>query len=131
MTDPNPQHLDGNLKSLNALFQSLRGGAMMVDLAEALTSVVAAVSDTGKKGTLTLEIEVKPATTNKNNALVFADEIKIKFPKPERDQTIMFANANMVLSRRDSSQPNLIVDNDVQRGDVRDFPFAPDGDGDN
>ncbi len=131
MTDHNPKPvLDGNLKSLNALFQSLRGGTMMVDMADALTSAVAAVRDTGKKAVLTLEIVVAPATNTKNNALVFSDDIKVKFPKPDRDQTIMFANDNLVLSRRDSSQPNLIVDNDeLVRGDVRVFtPAAPGSD---
>ncbi len=34
----------------------------------------------------------------------------------------MFANDQMVLSRRDSSQPNLVVNNDgPERGDLVDF----------
>lgn len=124
MTESSPKPaLDNNLKSLNTLLQSLRSGAMLVDLADALTSVVASVRETGKKAKLTLDITVAPATNTRNNALVFTDEILTKYPKPDRDQTIMFANDQLVLSRRDSSQPNLIVDNDSPaRGDVRDFP---------
>lgn len=94
--------------------QELQAGATLTDLHHALKELVGEVRSIGKKGTLSLTITVAP---KQNSAqLVISDEIKVAAPKPDRDITILFADDNNYLSRRDPRQPRLAgVDADVRQ----------------
>lgn len=96
---------------MNRLFLNtvaeLREGASVDELGESLQKLVAAVRASGRKGTLTYKIEIKPAAKGSSNALNIEDVITIKEPQAERGSTFLFAAEDNTLSRRDPRQPEL------------------------
>lgn len=97
----------------------LQGGATVADLNQALQALVGDVRSIGKPGTLTLTLKVSPKASG--SQLIISDEIKLAPPKPDREITIMFADDNNHLTRRDPRQPKL---DGLQSADVRSFPIA-------
>ena len=82
-----------------------RNGASHNDLSEALQALVAAVAAEGKSGTLTYTIAVKP--TDKGEALIVTDAIKVTAPKSSRAGSIFYADADNNLVREDPRQSRL------------------------
>lgn len=74
------------------------------ELSEGLRDLVARVQDTGKKGTLTLTVEIAPMPKG-GGELVVSDSIKLKLPEHERNASIFFADKDNNLRRED---PNAI-----------------------
>jgi hypothetical protein len=129
LTQPNiPQEvdpsalLDAKLKSLSTLLGSLRDGMTRVELAEAVHELVSAVRDTGKKASLTLKLTVAPATNISNDhTLIVTDDIAVTYPKRDKSSTILFADEDNQLTRRDPRQPRLAFEQQNTRG-VSPFP---------
>lgn len=95
--------------------RELQAGQTLNDLHHNLVSLVGDVRSLGKPGTLTLTIKVTPKANSQQ--LVISDDVKVAPPKPERDITILFADDNNRLSRRDPRQPRL----SGVEGEVRPF----------
>lgn len=91
-----------------AALKELRHGAAIVDLSDALTELVQAVRLTGRKGSLLLTLTVAPAAKGEINALLLQDDLKIKAPRSERGATILFADNDGMLTRKDPRQPELL-----------------------
>lgn len=89
--------------SLQTLAQ-LRKGNFVADLDTELAALVDAVRSTGRKGRLTIAIEIEPASKGEETALSISDAISVKTPQPSRGSTLMFATADGQLSRRDPRQ---------------------------
>jgi hypothetical protein len=83
-----------------------RNGASHDELSDALQELVAAVTEEGKAGTLTLKITVKPANAGQG-ALLVVDEIKTAPPKTTKSGSIFFASPDNNLVREDPRQPKL------------------------
>lgn len=84
-----------------------RSGTLLYDLGEAMADVIATVRQTGKPGSLTLKLSVRPAQKGGGAYLNISDEIKVTKPKPETAETLMYAHEDGRLSRRDPRQPAL------------------------
>jgi hypothetical protein len=89
--------------SLRTLGQ-LRRGQFVTDLDAELAALVDAVRDTGRKGRLTIALEIQPAGKGDNITLRVTDSINCKPPQPETGDTLMFATADGQLSRQDPRQ---------------------------
>lgn len=76
------------------------------DLTTGLAEVVAAVKDTGKKGTITLTITVAPLDKN-GNALTVTDAIKKVVPQHDRRKSIFYADDAGNLTKDDPMQPTF------------------------
>lgn len=86
--------------------RDIRGGLMVDELTEELAAVVNAVLATGKKGTVTLKLNIDPAS--KGDAVVtIIDEIKSTIPKEKKAGTLMFALPSGSLQRQDPRQTEL------------------------
>jgi hypothetical protein len=81
-------------------------GRSVAEASEKLQELVAAVTDTGKPGTLNIKIAVKPAGRN-SDALVVTDEVTTKAPKLNRPESIFFADSDHNLVRTDPNQPSM------------------------
>lgn len=96
-----------------------RSGSTHDELSDALNALVAAVTDEGKAGKLTLTIAIKPAGRD-SGALEVAAEIKAAPPKPAPGVAIFFATPENNLVRQDPRQAALelreIGPANVQRG---------------
>lgn len=76
------------------------------ELSEGLWDLVARVTETGKKGTLTLVVTVE-TDKKAGNVLIVSDEIKLKLPEHDRPGAIYWADRNGNLARNDPRQPEL------------------------
>ena len=85
----------------------LRRGVFIDDLEREMAALVDAVRDTGRKGTITVKIDIGLASKGDAMTLKIGDSISVKAPQPERGDTIMYATADGRLSRRDPRQMDL------------------------
>jgi hypothetical protein len=87
--------------------RDLRGGAADTDASTALAELVQAVRETGRSGSVVIELKLKPVTANDGSQLIVEDVIKVKKPVPQRGNTVLFTTAENDLSRRDPRQPEF------------------------
>lgn len=88
--------------------QDLRDGRAHSELSAGLAELLAAVKDTGKGGSLTLQVKVKPATRGKDmDKVVILDNVKVDLPKPERGEDFFFVTDDNELSRKHPRQQSL------------------------
>ena len=80
-----------------------RNGGSGAELSEKLQALTLAVQQTGKTGSITYKIIVKPS----GNALVVTDQITAKIPEAPRDAAVFFATEEGVLQREDPNQRKL------------------------
>lgn len=85
----------------------LRRGLFVEDLDRELAALVDAVRDTGRRGAVTIRLEVGLASKGDDMALKIGDSIKVATPQPERGDTIMYAAGDGRLSRRDPRQIDI------------------------
>jgi hypothetical protein len=95
---------DRTIKPFGAVLQELDKGRVHTRLSELLTQLVAAVVDTGKKGSLTLQLVVEP---NKDD-VTYTVSPKVKLASPEEERgTLFFADDDGNLTRTDPRQQVL------------------------
>jgi isopentenyl phosphate kinase len=74
------------------------------EASDQLNDLVTAVRDTGRAGSMTITIDVKPQSKGDVSVLSIGDKITTKMPKVEHGETIMFASADGTLTRNDPRQ---------------------------
>lgn len=94
--------MSGNTRPFMDFLREHRGGSTHDDLSEKLQELVAAVTEEGKSGTLTLTISVKPL--GKGDGLEVGADVKIKPPVPKVGVSIFFASPENNLVRQDPRQ---------------------------
>jgi hypothetical protein len=82
----------------------MHGGATASDLASKLKELVAAVGQTGKKGSLKLKIALKPAGGGK---VELSAEVSGEIPKPSQQASIFFTTEKNELTRIDPEQREI------------------------
>lgn len=97
------------MHAFTQLLSEIRSGEAIEQYGAELATLVAAVRETGKKGAITLTIDIKPASKGDDMTLVISDKIKLSMPEPERGQTVMYGNEDGTLSRRDPRQPDMLT----------------------
>lgn len=104
---PNPQTADEPKSNefLSAL-QRHRAGGLLEDASGKLNEVVAAVALTGKAGSLTIKLNVKPASRG-HAAVVVQDTVTSKVPRLEPEASFWFATAEGHLQTEDPRQKQL------------------------
>lgn len=97
---------------------SLRYGTLVDDLTKAMTELTAKCADTGRAGTLTLQLTLKPG---KGGQIEVFDDIKIKEPKDEVGSSIFFATPDGNLTRDDPKQLSIegLRTVDQETGEIR------------
>lgn len=95
----------------------LSGGRTHTELSQQLHDLIAAVRDTGKKGSLTLTISVSRMKNASENTLTVTDDVKAKLPAHDRNVSVFYADANGNLTRRDPNQ--------LEFDHLREVPAAP------
>lgn len=84
----------------------LRKGAAVDEFTAALAELVQAVTYTGKKGTLTLKLNVAPSKTD-DSAVEVVDDLAVKVPKPPQKTSLFFADDSGSLTRTDPRQGRI------------------------
>ncbi len=86
------------------VLRELSRGSSHDELSEALHDLIDRVRDTRKVGTLVYSIKVGPLKGTED-ALVVVDQIKMKLPEHDRENSIFYADKHGNLSRNDPNQP--------------------------
>ena len=81
-------------------------GTTHEELSGALYDLAERVRETGKKGTLTLTVEVEPMKGD-TQVLVVYDQIKLRLPEFARPASVFYADDQGNLSRSNPDQPEL------------------------
>lgn len=96
---------------------ALREGRFLADAARGLAELEEAVMEHGKPGTLTVTLTMKPACKGYRLMVSLTDNIAVKKPVGEKEETILFRAGAGRFSRRDPRQPELPM-RPVARTDV-------------
>lgn len=91
------------------VLSQLRRGRLATELTEALDELLVAVQDTGKAGTLTLKLTVKPQKVNdyETARVEVSDDIAVRRPRRAALPSTFYLTDDSVLSRRDPHQDEL------------------------
>lgn len=89
------------------IIQQHKQGAAITDLSAALKQVTSAVQLTGKAGSVTLTMNIAPATKGDPTTLVFLTKVKVKAPETEAPGSIFYADEDFNLVREDPKQARL------------------------
>ena len=79
-------------------------GSTHSELSDAFWELLQRVQDTGKAGTLTLQIAISP---NGAGRIDVKDEVKLKLPEFNRPSSSFFIDNSGNASRRDPNQPEI------------------------
>lgn len=89
---------------------ALKGGAVIHEFGDRLRSLIAAVRDTERGGSLTMTIKVAPATSGSAEVVTVEAELKEKIPRPSLGKTIFFTTPENLLVRQDPRQLALNIE---------------------
>lgn len=102
-TDPAPDP-----EPFTRTLHQIRSGALHAELTDQLTELVAAVMDTGKPGTLTLQLRVAKASKHGGHQMTVTDKVTVKTPQHDRAESFFFFDeASGGIVRHDPLQPSL------------------------
>lgn len=92
-----------------AVIQEIGAGALHARVSEQLAELTAAVTETGKKGTLTLQLVVAPIKPGNTSTLVVTGKSVLKAPEgdSETPSSVFFPDRDGNLTRDDPNQPAL------------------------
>jgi hypothetical protein len=82
-------------------------GNTVVELAQRLEEVTAAVKETGKAGVMMLKLSISPAGSGEVNQVFVDADILTKIPRKARKQTIFFTTRNNTLIRSNPDQTEM------------------------
>lgn len=105
MTEPTDQEPEGQTRPFAAALQELNRGRVHDELSRELQRLVEAVVDTGRKGTLTLQLTINP--TGDTGAMSINDQISVKAPRHDRAASLFFVTDDANLVRHDPRQMEL------------------------
>ncbi len=77
------------------------------ELSDKLHELVAAVTDTGKAGSLQLTIKIAPMKKTAGDMLTVSDVVKMTKPQHDRKESIFYVGDDGNLSRTDPNQAQL------------------------
>ena len=83
---------------------SLRYGTLSDDLTKALNELTTKCADTGKQGSLTLKLVLKPGN---GGQIEISDDIKVTTPKEVKGSSIFWATPEGNLTRDDPKQRSI------------------------
>lgn len=93
-------------RSYLAILGDVRGGAVVSEASDEIAKIVEAAIASGKAGSITIKLAITPHGAGQNGFFI-QDTITAVLPKMPKDRTVMFADAEGNLQRRDPRQPDL------------------------
>lgn len=89
-----------------AFLLDINKGQSHVELSEKLRDLITEVQRTGKAGSLTYKVEVKPEAGT-DGVVIVTDQIACKLPQGERRKSLFFVDDDNNLVRNDPRQHSL------------------------
>jgi hypothetical protein len=107
------------VKAFLQTLAELRGGKAVDDADRLLREVQERVNETGRPGTLTVSLTVKPASKGNRHMHSVIDKLTCKLPSGESEETLLYVVEEGGYSRRDPRQPELPVLREVTQPPMR------------
>lgn len=109
MTQPNPDAVpeERRVRPFADVLVELNRGRTHAELSKDLQDLIAAVMDTGRKGTLTVQLTV--AKSKASGQVEVIDNVVTKLPRPDRAASIFYVDDDANLTRTDPNQPELPI----------------------
>ena len=101
-----PDPSDSQVRPFAAFLQEQRGGEAHAEASELLQEVIRAATATGKVGTLTLKIKIKPSKAGGRTVTV-TDAITTTVPQFDREVAVFYVDDDGNLHRNDPAQQKL------------------------
>ena len=95
------------VQSMMDTLLNLREGAAICEASEKLTALIDAVRNTGKVGSITIQLIVKPASKGKITVIAIEDKITEKLPEYDKELSIFYASDENLLTKSDPRQMPL------------------------
>lgn len=92
------------MSEFTKIFGDLEKGKAASDISDALTELVAACKDVGKKGELSIKLTLRPGG---DDTVRFAVEFSSKTPKRDRKETTFFVTEDNQLTRDNPKQAEI------------------------
>lgn len=92
------------IRQFTDVIRDMRFGEMLDELDCDLNQLVTAVESTGKSGTLTITMTLKPSSSG---AIEVTDAVKVKLPKLAKGSSLFFATPEGNLVRNNPRQDEL------------------------
>lgn len=96
----------GTTRPFDEFFREHRRGQSMHEAGEVLQELVAAVEATGKAGSMTIKLSIKP-DAKYGTAVEVRDEITAKLPSPEKGSSLFYMDGSHNLVRTDPNQMSI------------------------
>ena len=97
-------------KPVTDVIRDLRGGLFVANATEELAALVERIQDSGKKGSLTITLELTPSGKG-NRIMHVKPKLTVKMPpKPDTDEAAIFYVERGQLLRDDPNQTKLDLD---------------------
>jgi hypothetical protein len=107
MADHNGEIVERHVRPFAEWMLDQREGFLAYELSEKLNALVEAVDTSGKAGSLTLTIKVKPTSKGSQGSVMVSDTVVAKLPEPDRHEALFFVDRNANLTRSNPAQPQL------------------------
>lgn len=102
-------------QTITEVLSKVRGGHALADAGNELADVVLAVKATGKKGSVTLTIDVEPDKTDET-VVTLQPKIKVSKPVKPYSKGIFFVNdRNGHLTQEDPRQLELLAEQEAEK----------------
>lgn len=98
---------EGYARPFEAVLMDLGRGRTLDELTTAMHDLTAAVRETGKGGSITLQLKVAPTTKGQTDNLTVTDQVKVVLPQLARPATVFFVDDANNLSRDNPHQQSL------------------------
>ena len=93
-------------KAFITMLQAINRGMLLHDIDDAMRELVCAIQEQGKKGTLTLTIDMQP-DKQAPDVMRITPKVKIKKPEPPAGVALFWPSADGRLERHDPKQRQL------------------------
>jgi hypothetical protein len=111
-----------SIKPFTDTLNAVRYGELVAELDAAWNQLVNKVRDTGKKGSLTIKLDLTPG---KGMAMEIDDHMSVKEPKFPKGSTLLFPTVEGNLQRTDPNQRTLELRSvDMSTGEIKDVDFS-------
>lgn len=111
MKTPSTPDTTTEQRTFASVLFDINKGKTHVQLGDELRALVAAVVDTGKAGSLTLRLDVKPLGGN-DEGITITGRVASKVPALATPASIFFVDADLNLNRTPGNQPPLFQEPD-------------------
>lgn len=90
---------------LLAVIEAQRKGKCLIEAQACLQEMVKSVLDTGRKGSISIRLEIEPGA--EPGTVVLRDDVIPKVPKKSKTSSTFYADDSGALHREDPNQPEL------------------------